>query len=76
MGADQLYLSERYFLSDVNQATCCNSNARFDVMVFPMMDTSTLQPVMAGTMLNWRSGGAGYLEARSVLSCAGRESWV
>ena len=52
MGADQLYLSERYFSSDANDAACHNSNAKFDMIVFPIMDMYALQPVMAGTILN------------------------
>ena len=52
MGADQLYLSKRYFSSDANDAARHNSEAKFDVIVFPIMDTYALQPVMAGTMLN------------------------
>ena len=43
MGADQLYLSEQYFSRDVNDAACHNSNAKFDMIVFPMMDTYALR---------------------------------
>ena len=77
MSADQLYLSERYFASYLNDAACHHSDAKFDVIVFPMMDTYALQPVMAGMMLNRRSGRAQYLQVRrsvSMLSCAGRGS--
>ena len=74
-----MYLSERYFSSAVNDATCRNSDTKFDRMVFPIMDTEALQPVMAGARLNRMSGRARYLDARQsalTLSFAGRENWA
>ena len=50
MGADQLYLFERYFSSDANDAACHNSDVKFDMIVFPIMNRYALQPVMAGMM--------------------------
>ena len=52
MGADQLYLSRRYFSSDANDATCRNSDLKCDLIVFLIMDMYALQSVMAGMMLN------------------------